>query len=131
LRTRRGLLPYLRTVKTASGATAMQVLWSSRRGLWEIEHPGQRMTRRSWLSKLGNYKTADTEAAVMTTGIPVHTERAIEAIGSDSTAAPAGSWTTDHIEGTVWYTAGTALSGNHLSKFVITVAGHPALTIQA
>jgi hypothetical protein len=67
----------------------------------------------------------------MTTGIPVRTECAIEAIGSDGTAAPAGSWTTDRSEGTVWYTAGTALSGNRLSRFVITVAGDPALTIQA
>ena len=33
-------MPYVRTVKTASGATAVQVVWSSRRGLREIEHVG-------------------------------------------------------------------------------------------
>jgi hypothetical protein len=31
---------YVRTVKTASGATAVQVVWSSRRGAREIEHLG-------------------------------------------------------------------------------------------
>jgi hypothetical protein len=31
---------YVRTVKTASGATAVQVVWSSRRGSREIEHLG-------------------------------------------------------------------------------------------
>jgi hypothetical protein len=33
-------VPYVRTVKTASGATAVQVVWSSRRGSREIEHVG-------------------------------------------------------------------------------------------
>jgi len=33
-------VPYVRTVKTASGATAVQVVWSSRRGAREIEHLG-------------------------------------------------------------------------------------------
>ena len=33
-------MPYVRTVKTASGATAVQVVWSSRRGAREIEHLG-------------------------------------------------------------------------------------------
>ena len=32
----------MRTVKTSSGATAMQVLWSWRRGSREIEHPDGR-----------------------------------------------------------------------------------------
>jgi hypothetical protein len=31
---------YVRTVKTASGATAVQIVWSSRRGSREIEHIG-------------------------------------------------------------------------------------------
>jgi len=30
----------MRTVKTASGATAVQVVWSSRRGSREVEHLG-------------------------------------------------------------------------------------------
>ena len=33
-------MPYVRTVKTKSGATAVQVVWSSRRGSREIEHLG-------------------------------------------------------------------------------------------
>jgi len=33
-------VPYVRTVKTKSGATAVQVVWSSRRGSREIEHFG-------------------------------------------------------------------------------------------
>ena len=45
MRTRRGpsssLVPYMRTVKTTFGrATAVQVVWSSRRGSREIEHLG-------------------------------------------------------------------------------------------
>jgi hypothetical protein len=32
--------PFVRTVKTASGATAVQVAHSSRRGSWDIEHIG-------------------------------------------------------------------------------------------
>jgi hypothetical protein len=31
---------YVRTVRTASGATAVQVVWSSRRGARQIEHLG-------------------------------------------------------------------------------------------
>jgi hypothetical protein len=31
---------YVRTVKTASGATAVQIVWSSRRGSRRIEHIG-------------------------------------------------------------------------------------------
>ncbi len=33
-------MAYLRTVKTASGATAVQIVWSSRRGSRSIEHVG-------------------------------------------------------------------------------------------
>jgi hypothetical protein len=33
-------VPYVRTVRTKSGATAVQVVWSSRRGSREIEHLG-------------------------------------------------------------------------------------------
>ena len=32
--------PYVRTVKTSSGATAVQIVYSSRRGSREIEHLG-------------------------------------------------------------------------------------------
>jgi hypothetical protein len=33
-------VPYVRTVRTASGATAVQIVWSSRRGSRDIEHLG-------------------------------------------------------------------------------------------
>jgi hypothetical protein len=33
-------VPYVRTVKTASGATAVQIVYSSHRGSREIEHIG-------------------------------------------------------------------------------------------
>jgi hypothetical protein len=33
-------MPYLRTVKTKSGATAVQIVWSSLRGSRKIEHIG-------------------------------------------------------------------------------------------
>lgn len=33
-------MPYVRTVKTASGATAVQIVWSSHRGSRKIEHLG-------------------------------------------------------------------------------------------
>ena len=33
-------MAYVRTVKTSSGATAVQIVWSSRRGSRQIEHLG-------------------------------------------------------------------------------------------
>ena len=33
-------MPYVRTVRTASGATAVQIVYSSRRGARDIEHIG-------------------------------------------------------------------------------------------
>jgi succinate dehydrogenase flavin-adding protein (antitoxin of CptAB toxin-antitoxin module) len=33
-------VPYVRTVKTSSGATAVQIVYSSRRGSREIDHLG-------------------------------------------------------------------------------------------
>ena len=33
-------MAYVRTVKTSSGATAVQIVWSSRRGSRNIEHLG-------------------------------------------------------------------------------------------
>ena len=34
------MVAYVRTVKTASGATAVQIVWSTRRGSRQIEHLG-------------------------------------------------------------------------------------------
>jgi hypothetical protein len=36
--------PYLQTVKTASGATAVQIVHSSQRGSRDIEHSGSAIT---------------------------------------------------------------------------------------
>ena len=33
-------MAYVRTVKTSSGATAVQIVWSSRKGSRQIEHLG-------------------------------------------------------------------------------------------
>jgi hypothetical protein len=38
------LVTYVRTVKTASGATAVQIVYSNRRGSREIEHIGSAHT---------------------------------------------------------------------------------------
>jgi hypothetical protein len=38
------LVAYVRTVKTASGATAVQIVYSNRRGSREIEHIGSART---------------------------------------------------------------------------------------
>jgi hypothetical protein len=43
-----GQMPYVRTVKTASGATAVQIVYPSRRGSWDIEHLGSAHDDASW-----------------------------------------------------------------------------------
>ena len=62
-------------------------------------------------------------------GIPLHTPCAIEAFEQNGTTAVGGSWITDSNEGKVWYTASAAISKDTVTKFVITVAGHPATVI--
>ena len=39
-----GVSPYVRTVKTASGATAVQVVWSNKRGSKQMDHIGSAHT---------------------------------------------------------------------------------------
>lgn len=39
-----GVSPYVRTVKTASGATAVQVVWSNRLGSKRMDHIGSAHT---------------------------------------------------------------------------------------
>jgi anti-sigma factor RsiW len=70
-----------------------------------------------------------TQVAVRVSGVPLHTPCAIEAFAQDGTTTVAGSWITDGNEGKVWYTAGTGIRGDSVTKFVVTVAGHPATTI--
>ena len=70
-----------------------------------------------------------TQVAVQVTGIPLHTPCAIEAFNRNGTTAVAGSWITDSNEGKVWYTASAGIRRGSVTKFVITVAAHPATVI--
>lgn len=70
-----------------------------------------------------------TQVTVQVTGIPLNTSCAIEAFGRNGTTAAARSWITDRNEGKAWYTASAGLTGGSVTKFVITVAGHPATVI--
>jgi hypothetical protein len=70
-----------------------------------------------------------TQVAVQVTGIPLHTACAIEAYEQDGATTVGGGWITDSSEGKVWYTASAAVSKDTVTKFVITVAGHPAAVI--
>jgi anti-sigma factor RsiW len=69
-----------------------------------------------------------TQLAVKVTGIPAHIACEISAFGTDGSATPAGSWITDANEGKVWYPASAGLSG-HVTRFVITIKGHPVTRI--
>jgi hypothetical protein len=70
-----------------------------------------------------------TQVAVQVTGIPLHTVCAIEAYERNGITTFGGSWITDSNEGKVWYRASAAVSKGTVTKFVITVAGHPATVI--
>jgi hypothetical protein len=70
-----------------------------------------------------------TQVAVQVSGIPLNTPCAIESYERNGTTTVGGSWVTDSGEGKVWYTASTAVSRDSVTKFVITVAGHPATVI--
>ena len=81
--------PYVRTVKTASGATAVQVVWSNKRGKKDMDHIGsahtpedlevlktiarQRMTVRSGRARSRRRETAWTgvDDPSVTLGTPV------------------------------------------------------------
>lgn len=70
-----------------------------------------------------------TQVAVQVTGIPLRTVCAIEAYERNGTTTVGGSWITDSNEGKVWYTASAAVREDTVTKFVITVADHPATVI--
>jgi hypothetical protein len=70
-----------------------------------------------------------TQVAVQVTGIPLRTICAIEAYERNGTTTVGGSWITDSNEGKVWYPASAAISKGTVTKFVITVAGHPTAVI--
>jgi hypothetical protein len=69
-----------------------------------------------------------TQVAVKVTGIPAHIACQIAAIGMDGSATAAGSWITDANEGKVWYPASAGLGGR-VTRFVITIKGHPVTRI--
>jgi hypothetical protein len=70
-----------------------------------------------------------TQVAVRVIGIPLNTLCAIKAYERNGTTTVGGSWITDSNEGKVWYTTSAAVSKDTVTKFVITVAGHPATVI--
>jgi hypothetical protein len=70
-----------------------------------------------------------TQVAVQVTGIPLDTPCAIETYERNGFVTVGGSWITDSNEGKVWYTASAAVSKDTVTKFVITVPGHPATVI--
>jgi hypothetical protein len=70
-----------------------------------------------------------TQVAVQVTGIPLNTPCAIEAFERNGTTVVGGSWITDSNEGKVWYTGSAATGKETVTKFVITVAGHPATVL--
>jgi hypothetical protein len=69
-----------------------------------------------------------TQLAVKVSGIPAHIACEISAFGPDGSATPAGSWITDANEGKVWYPASAGL-GERVTRFVITIKGHPVTRI--
>jgi hypothetical protein len=69
-----------------------------------------------------------TQLAVKVTGIPAHIVCEISAFGPDGSPTPAGSWITDANEGKVWYPASAGL-GRQVTRFVITIQGHPVTRI--
>ena len=70
-----------------------------------------------------------TQVAVQVTGIPLNTPCAIQAYERNGITTVGGSWITDSNEGKAWYTASAAVSKDTVTKFVVTVAGHPATVI--
>lgn len=70
-----------------------------------------------------------TQVGAKVVGVPVGTYCTLVAVGADGTRTAIGGWTTDTVEGTVWYPASTALSASQIQEFQIAVAGHQAITI--
>jgi hypothetical protein len=70
-----------------------------------------------------------TQVAVQVTGIPLHTLCAIEVYERNGITTVGGTWITDSDEGNIWYPASAAVSKDTVTKFVVTVAGHPAALI--
>ena len=69
-------MAYVRTVKTASGAVAVQIVWSSRRGSRQIEHLGSAHdeTELAALKAAGAERLAAGQA-VLDLGVQDHLDR--------------------------------------------------------
>ena len=52
-------MAYVRTVKTSSGATAVQIVWSTRRGSRQIEHLGSAHDDGEWCDKHAGEEISD------------------------------------------------------------------------
>jgi predicted anti-sigma-YlaC factor YlaD len=72
-----------------------------------------------------------TQLQAKVVGIPVGTPCQLVAIGNDGIHVVAGGWTTDNLEGTIFYPASARISPQQVREYQITVKGHPTITIPA
>jgi putative zinc finger protein len=96
----------------------------------------------SWLTATGSTQGMDatvmyrqvgwgTQLAAKVVGIPVDTTCQLWVVGPGGNRVLAGSWTTDNLEGTIWYSAGTSTPQPDVHEFVVTVDGHQPITVHA
>ena len=72
-----------------------------------------------------------TQLNTKVTGIPVGTNCQLYVISSDGQRVLVGGWVTDNDEGTVWYPGSSAVPGNDVTGFQLTVAHGQTINIQA
>lgn len=72
-----------------------------------------------------------TQLAVKVVGIPIGTPCQLVTIGTDGTRTVVGGWTTDNVEGTIFYPASASVSPEQIREYQITITGHPPITIPA
>jgi anti-sigma factor RsiW len=70
-----------------------------------------------------------TQLQAKVVGVPVGTPCELIAIGDDGTRTVAGGWTTDNLEGTIFYPASAQVSPQQVKEYQITVKGHQPITI--
>jgi predicted anti-sigma-YlaC factor YlaD len=72
-----------------------------------------------------------TKLAVKVVGIPIGTPCQLVTIGTDGTRTVVGGWTTDNVEGTIFYPASAPVSPEQIREYQITIMGHQPITIPA
>jgi predicted anti-sigma-YlaC factor YlaD len=72
-----------------------------------------------------------TQVGAKVVGVPVGTYCTLVAVGKNGTRTTIGGWTTDNVEGTIWYPASSGLPESQVREFQITVTGRQAITIPA